>query len=624
MFGGGRNNKKKESLSSVMAPDNAPKASNNGGGNNSVTGFDPEGLERAAKAARDLDASRNAGSAIELIKTQEATKQHEAASKRAEYDAYTQQQRATNIEREGAEARKTLDAKTHHERTRAEYADELERKRQVDMLNAQKYMQEENLKKQEEMAMRQEQMRMKTAEREAELRTKSELARTAAEAQGRIRQERENHDLILEKTRLEAVEYRDTLLKAVADGGKMVGEGLKTFLEDKEKLRNTAALFVGIAAGGYAAKTGFGVLGRYVESRLGKPSLVRETSRIVPTAFVHSPIKTAGQLWKRAAGPSAAGSSAVDGVVLEPNLEQRLKRVAISASNAKTNRAPFRHLLLHGPPGTGKTLFARNLARTSGLDFAVFTGGDLAPLGRDAVTELHALFGWAETSKRGLLLFIDEADAFLGSRDGVVGRNPSQKRQRKQQQYEQLNEEVGEGRSNTEHQQQRQQDLPHMQRQPPSEDQRNALNAFLYRTGTESDRFMVVYASNVPHELDRAVLDRIDEMVEFELPGEVERRRMIAMYLEKYLVNPPPGARKVRTVGVDEKEVEDVVQMTEGFSGRAISKLAIGWQAAAYGTAGAVLDKETFLRTVDDHRSSMVTKANWMNEEVADSLTTDR
>ena len=75
MFGGGRNNKKKESLSSVMAPDNAPKPSGGGGGNNSVTGFDPEGLERAAKAARDLDASRNAGSAIELIKTQEATKQ---------------------------------------------------------------------------------------------------------------------------------------------------------------------------------------------------------------------------------------------------------------------------------------------------------------------------------------------------------------------------------------------------------------------------------------------------------------------------------------------------------------------------------------------------------------------
>ena len=53
-------------------PENAPKKSGGGG---SVTGFDPEGLERAAKAARELDASRNASSAIELIKTQEVTKQ---------------------------------------------------------------------------------------------------------------------------------------------------------------------------------------------------------------------------------------------------------------------------------------------------------------------------------------------------------------------------------------------------------------------------------------------------------------------------------------------------------------------------------------------------------------------
>lgn len=89
-----------------------------------------------------MDNSRNAPAAIELIKTQEATKQHEFAAKRAELDAYTQQQRNINIEKEAAEARKTLDAQTQHERQRMEYQDSLERKRQVDMLNAQKYMQE--------------------------------------------------------------------------------------------------------------------------------------------------------------------------------------------------------------------------------------------------------------------------------------------------------------------------------------------------------------------------------------------------------------------------------------------------------------------------------------------------
>jgi len=138
MFGGGRrNNDREQSLSKALQPENPPSR-----GGSSVTGFDPEGLERAAKAARELDASRNASAAIELIKTQEATKQHEHAAKRAEMEAYAQQQRAQNIEREAEEARKTLDAQTQHERHRADYQDQLERKRQVDMLNAQKYMQE--------------------------------------------------------------------------------------------------------------------------------------------------------------------------------------------------------------------------------------------------------------------------------------------------------------------------------------------------------------------------------------------------------------------------------------------------------------------------------------------------
>jgi ATPase family AAA domain-containing protein 3A/B len=61
-------------------------------------------------------------------------------------------------------------------------------------------------------------------------------------------------------------------------------------------------------------------------------------------------------------------------------------------------------------------MVAKRLARTSGLDYAVMSGGDIGPLGRDAVTELHKLFDWARSSRHGLLLFIDEADAFLASR----------------------------------------------------------------------------------------------------------------------------------------------------------------------------------------------------------------
>ena len=59
---------------------------------------------------------------------------------------------------------------------------------------------------------------------------------------------------------------------------------------------------------------------------------------------------------------------------------------------------------------------AKRLARTAGLDYAIMSGGDVAPLGGGAVQQLHELFDWAERSRSGLLLFIDEADAFLGRR----------------------------------------------------------------------------------------------------------------------------------------------------------------------------------------------------------------
>ena len=42
------------------------------------------------------------------------------------------------------------------------------------------------------------------------------------------------------------------------------------------------------------------------------------------------------------------------------------------------------------------------------------SGGDVAPLKEHAVTELHNLFKWAETSSRGLVLFIDEVRGTYG------------------------------------------------------------------------------------------------------------------------------------------------------------------------------------------------------------------
>lgn len=218
------------------------------------------------------------------------------------------------------------------------------------MLRAQQHMQNEQLKKQEEMIERQEALRRKTAEYEAELKTKTELAKAAAEADGRIKQERVNHDLIVEKLKMEAKEKKEMVLKAIQDGGKIIGEGLSSYLDDTEKLRNTAVLLTAIAAGVYTTKTGAGIAGRFIEARLGKPSLVRETSRVTVSSFLRNPINT----FQRTFGIGITPQDAMKGIVLEESLDSQLRKVAMSTAHTKKNRAPFRHLLLHGPPGTGK------------------------------------------------------------------------------------------------------------------------------------------------------------------------------------------------------------------------------------------------------------------------------
>lgn len=527
--------------------------------------FDSSALERAAQAARELEKSRHSKEALELSKMQEMTKQQELVMKTKEFEAAIETSKVDQKRVDGEERRKTVQEETKQHQARAQYQDQLARKRYEDQLLQQTKMNEENLRKQEESVQKQEAMRRATIEREMELRSQIDKKRLEAEMLAKAKADRENQDLYLERLRVKAAENRITVLESIRTAGTVIGTGVTALLTDWDKTLTAVGGLSLLALGVYSARTATSMTGRFIEARLGKPSLVRDTSRFSVLETLKHPILTAKKLKKKPA-------DALAGVVLQPKLEERLRDVAIATKNTKQNRGMFRNILMYGPPGTGKTMFAKKLALHSGLDYAILTGGDVSPLGRDAVTAVHKVFDWAETSRKGLLLFIDEADAFLRKRSSET----------------------------------------------ISEDLRATLNAFLYRTGEQSNKFMLVLASNTPEQFDWAVNDRLDEMVEFSLPGLQERERLLRLYFEKFVLEPAASTsvKRLKVEPFDFGEFcTEMAQLTEGMSGREIAKLGVAWQGAAYASEDGVLTRQMAVDRVHSALQQHRQKVEWQSEQ---------
>lgn len=486
----------------------------------------------------------NAKEALELSKLQEVTRQQEYMAKVREYEAHIESSKVDQKKIDHEERRKTLAEETKQQAQRAQYSDQLARKRYEDQLLQQQRSQDDNLRKQEESVAKQEAMRRATVEHEMELREKNKMKFLEAEMRAKAKAERENRDLTLEQIRLKAQESRITVLESIKTAGSVIGAGAEALLTDWGKVLTAAGGLSLVALGVYTAKGATGVTARYIEARIGKPSLVNETSRFsILEAFKH-PIKTLKRFQTKPL-------DALQGVVLRPKLEERLRDIAIATKNTKQNQGLYRNILMHGAPGTGKTMFVKKLAQHSGMDYAIMTGGDVLPMGRDAVTEIHKVFDWASTSRRGLLLFIDEADAFLRKRSS----------------------------------------------ERISEDLRSALNAFLYRTGEQNPRFMLVLASNTPEQFDYAINDRLDEMVEFTLPGLEERERLMRLYFDKFVLQPAAeGKKRFKVEQWDYGTVcSKMAKLCDGMSGREISKLGVAWQAAVYASENGLLTEKMVL-----------------------------
>ena len=276
------------------------------------------------------------------------------------------------------------------------------------------------------------------------------------------------------------------------------------------------------------AKTGavtIGILTTMCILYYGTPAVVRAVERIWtrPKLIISSSKKT---LWQKIFGTKIQETP----MIFSPDLEKRLNNIVEITSNIQkkinsgSTNVKYRNLMLYGAPGTGKTLFATELAKRSGMEYVCMSGSSFSKFkDGEGIEALDELFAWAQKSK-GLLIFIDEAETFLSKRENM----------------------------------------------DPQSKGYQLLNNFLNYTGTRSDKFMLVFATNHKDALDSAMYRRIDDLIEIPLPGIAERIRLLNLYKNIILLdeqhNESAFIASVKNI-LTAKKIEEIAEQTVGLSG---------------------------------------------------------
>jgi transitional endoplasmic reticulum ATPase len=188
----------------------------------------------------------------------------------------------------------------------------------------------------------------------------------------------------------------------------------------------------------------------------------------------------------------------------------------LSMFKAQHPAAP-RGLLLFGPPGTGKTLLARTLARASDADFIAVTIADLkAPNIGGTAQRVRDLWNAARKAPKAII-FVDECEGIFGGRESVESDSFN----------------------------------------------RELLQEFLAQWEgvlDNSRHVWVIGATNRRERIDHAMVSRFGAELSFALPDAAIRRSILERELRRCLVDYP--------------DVEEIVENTNGFSGRDLRTLA--------------------------------------------------
>lgn len=201
---------------------------------------------------------------------------------------------------------------------------------------------------------------------------------------------------------------------------------------------------------------------------------------------------------------------------------QVIKDFTESTTNTKKHGGYFQNLLLYGPGGTGKTMISKIIAKNSGINYVMMSGGDLAQYIKrgEHVTELNKLFEDAKNSFTPTIITIDECESMCRDRDKMD----------KQELIE-------------------------------------LLNAFLNHTGVPSKNFLLVLITNRMEDLDEAVLSRMDHKVFIGPPARTQREQIVEEYAKAFF------SKKDMEKFFSQEQRLAIADQVEGLTGRAIFKM---------------------------------------------------
>ncbi len=207
---------------------------------------------------------------------------------------------------------------------------------------------------------------------------------------------------------------------------------------------------------------------------------------------------------------------------------------------------PWKGILLHGPPGTGKTLLARAVATECQTTFFNISASTLVSKWRgDSEKLVRCLFVLARYHAPSTV-FLDEIDSILGARGGGGDGAGAEHEASRRMKTELLIQMDGMGGSKT------------------------------------SEQVFVMAASNLPWDLDTALLRRLEKRVCIPLPVLEARKIMLRKHLE-------------HRVGADSVDFDFVATRMEGYSG---ADLELVCREAAMKPVRRLMEKITTLENL--------------------------